>query len=123
VNDITAISGNGQNTWLVSRQPVKPMVEEDIRVLDNQNDNLGEKNLFEQITKDDVEKSIEDMNKALSMLNRSLKFVVHEETGKLMVQVIDKESGRVIKEIPPQILLDIEARIEKFLGILFDKKV
>lgn len=123
MNDITAISGSGQSTWPVSRQPVKLMVEEDIRVLDNQNDNLGEKNLLEQITKYDVEKSIEDMNKALSMLNRSLKFVVHEDTGKLMVQVIDKESGRVIKEIPPQILLDIEARIEKFLGILFDKKV
>lgn len=123
MNDVTAISGSGQNTWPVSRQPVKPMVEEDIHVLDNQSGNSGEKNLPEQITRDDVEKSIEDMNKALSMLNRSLKFVVHEDTGKLMVQVIDKESGKVIKEIPPQILLDIEARIEKFLGILFDKKV
>jgi uncharacterized FlaG/YvyC family protein len=37
--------------------------------------------------------------------------------------VIEKESNKVITEIPPQILLDIDARIEKFIGILFDKKI
>jgi flagellar protein FlaG len=121
VNDVIAVSGN-PNAWPASKQ-VAGLSTGDIRVADSQGNGIGEKDALRQLTKDDVEKGIEDMNRALSMLNRSLKFTVHEETGKLMVQVIEKESNKVITEIPPQILLDIEARIEKFIGILFDKKI
>lgn len=122
MNDVTTIPG-GSNAWGVTGKTAQPVAQEHIRPLDAQGEGWGESMAPGQFTKDDVEKSVEDMNKALSILNRSLKFTVHEDTGKLMVRVIDNESGRVIKEIPPQILLDIEARIEKFLGILFDKKI
>lgn len=122
MNDVTAIPG-GPNAWGVTGKTAQPVAQEHIRPLDAQGEGWGESMAPGRFTKDDVEKSVEDMNKALSILNRSLKFTVHEDTGKLMVRVIDNESGRIIKEIPPQILLDIEARIEKFLGILFDKKI
>jgi flagellar protein FlaG len=121
MNDIMKVAANS-NAWPVSKQTVGLSIE-DIRIADSQSDGIGEKGALRQLTKDDVEKGIEDMNRALSMMNRSLKFTVHEETGKLMVQVIDKESNKIITEIPPQILLDIEARIERFIGILFDKKI
>jgi uncharacterized FlaG/YvyC family protein len=53
----------------------------------------------------------------------SLKFHVHEETGQIFVQVIAKEDGKVIREIPSEALLDLEARIDEMTGVLFSKDV
>jgi flagellar protein FlaG len=122
MNDITAVSG-GQSAWPASSQPAGTTTGGGIRVSDNQSADMGEKGLPGEITRDDIEAGIDNINEAVSMLNRSIKFVVHEDTGKLMVQVMEKESGKLITEIPPHVLLDIEARIEKFIGILFDRKI
>jgi uncharacterized FlaG/YvyC family protein len=54
---------------------------------------------------------------------RDLKFHVYEDTGQVVVQVIAKEDGRVIRQIPAEALLDLEARIEEMTGVLFSKGV
>lgn|GEM_PF-972451 len=77
----------------------------------------------DDVDKAELEKKIEELDKNLSLFTKGFKFAVHEETGKLIVQIIDKKSDRVVVEIPPSEALDMEARFEKFLGILFDKKI
>jgi flagellar protein FlaG len=54
---------------------------------------------------------------------KSLKFHLHEDTGQIFVQVIAKEDGRVIREIPSEELLDLETRIDEMTGVLFSKDV
>jgi flagellar protein FlaG len=54
---------------------------------------------------------------------RGLKFHIHEDTGQIFVQVIAKEDGRVIREIPSEELLDLETRIDEMTGVLFSKDV
>jgi len=34
--------------------------------------------------------------------------------------VVDKETGEMIREVPPQQVLDLMAKIEELMGILFD---
>jgi flagellar protein FlaG len=53
----------------------------------------------------------------------SLKFHVDEATDQVVVQVIAKEDGRVIREIPSEALLDLESRIDEMRGVLFSKDV
>jgi len=52
----------------------------------------------------------------------NLDFSVHDETGTVKVDVTDKETGEVIREIPPQQVLDLMARIDEMMGILYDEK-
>lgn len=52
-----------------------------------------------------------------------LQFSVHEDTGQTVVRVVDKDSGKLIRQIPPQELLDLAAKLEDMMGILFDKQV
>ena len=40
-----------------------------------------------------------------------------------MVQVIDVNTEEVIKELPPEEMLDLKARIHEMVGILIDEKV
>ncbi len=49
-----------------------------------------------------------------------LEFSVHEPTGRIKVIVLDKETGEVIREVPPQQVLDLMAKIDEMMGILFD---
>lgn len=50
-----------------------------------------------------------------------LSIEVHRGTGKIMVQVISKTDGKVIREIPPEELLDLAAKMEEVVGAIFNK--
>ncbi|MDY6842959.1 MAG: flagellar protein FlaG [Thermodesulfobacteriota bacterium] len=63
------------------------------------------------------------INEFMNKTERHLSFHIHKETGKLTVQVIRSETGEIIREVPPGELLDIAARIQENLGVLFDIEV
>lgn len=54
--------------------------------------------------------------------NVDLQFNVHEDTGRVVVTVIDESTGKVIREIPPEEVLKLAASFEKTIGIIFDQK-
>lgn len=58
-----------------------------------------------------------------SMHNVGLEFSVHDASGRTIVKVVDKETKELIREIPPEDILDFAAKMQEMIGILFDKKV
>ncbi|NVL89818.1 MAG: flagellar protein FlaG [Desulfobacterales bacterium] len=54
--------------------------------------------------------------------NIGLEFSVHKETNRIKVTVFDKDTGEMVREIPPQEVLNLVAKIDEMMGILFDKK-
>lgn len=62
-------------------------------------------------------------NKIESFNTLKIQFSEHEETSRTVVKVIDKETEDVIREIPPEYLLDVIAKLDEMIGILFDKEV
>ncbi|ACV61583.1 flagellar protein FlaG protein [Desulfofarcimen acetoxidans DSM 771] len=75
-----------------------------------------------QVNPDQLIKAVENLNKTSDLYNQGLQFKVHEETKQLVVQIVNQESGEVIKQIPPEEVLDMEARIGKMVGLIIDKK-
>jgi len=55
--------------------------------------------------------------------NVGLQFSVFEDTGKTVVRVMDKDTGELIRQIPPKELLELAAKLEDMMGIMFDKQV
>lgn len=70
-----------------------------------------------------VENVVEDMNDIVEKVREHLQFKVHEDTNRLMVQIIDLSTREVLKELPPEEMLDLSARIQEMVGILIDEKV
>lgn len=74
-----------------------------------------------------VGKSVEVLNKALKVANHHLEFRMHEASGRYSVKVVDSETNQVIREIPPERMLDFSAKIKQMLedalGLLVDEKV
>ena len=52
-----------------------------------------------------------------------LQFTVDKPTGEIMVTVKDESTGKVIREIPPQEVLNLAARLDAMVGLIFDQKV
>jgi flagellar protein FlaG len=48
---------------------------------------------------------------------------VHKETKAIMVKVLNKDTGELIREIPPEKTLDIVANMMEIAGIIIDEKV
>jgi flagellar protein FlaG len=57
------------------------------------------------------------------MRNVGIQFSVHEPTGRTIIRVVDKETEDLIREIPPEEFLDLVAKLDEMIGILFDRKV
>jgi|Deesub1362A_J573_1020465.scaffolds.fasta_scaffold00029_62 flagellar protein FlaG len=66
--------------------------------------------------------AIEQANQTLQIRDRHFRFTIHQATKKIMVQVIDVETEEVIKEIPPEKILDLVARLWELAGIFVDEK-
>jgi flagellar protein FlaG len=66
--------------------------------------------------------AIEKANKAISMANRRLEYSVHERTKEIMVKVVNTETDEIIREIPPEKMLDMVATIWEMIGIIVDER-
>ena len=66
--------------------------------------------------------AIEKANKAILGSFRRFEFSIHEETKEIMVKVIDSETNEVIREIPPEKILDMVARLWEMAGIIVDER-
>jgi flagellar protein FlaG len=55
--------------------------------------------------------------------DRRLKFVIDSDTRDIIIKVIDNETDKVIKELPPEELRRLHDRISETIGFLFDTMV
>ena len=67
-----------------------------------------------------IRKAVEDINK--KAMNSEAVFGIHEKTNRVTIKIIDKESKKVIKELPPEKTLDMIARNLELEGLLVDEK-
>lgn len=72
-------------------------------------------------TQEKIQKIADAMDSYVSSIQRELQIQVHNKSGNLMVKVISKEDGKTIREIPPEELLNLAARMEELSGVLFDQ--
>lgn len=63
----------------------------------------------------------ERLSRVAALLGSKLKFNVDMESGDLSVRVIDRESGRVIRVIPPEKVLETFENLRRSLHQGFDE--
>lgn len=66
--------------------------------------------------------AIEKTNKAFESTTCTFEYSIHEKTKQIMVKVIDKETKEVIREFPPEKILDMVAKMWEVAGIIVDER-
>ena len=66
---------------------------------------------------------VEKMNTIMEALAIEARFAIHEATHTVMVTLVNRETGEVIRQIPPEKLLDMVARFRELAGLFVDEVV
>ena len=72
-------------------------------------------------TNEQIKKAVEKLNKNM-MSHSEAVFGIHEATNRVTIKIIDKDTKKVIKELPPEKTLDMIAKVWELAGILVDEK-
>ena len=76
-----------------------------------------------QVSEQEFAKAAEELQARLDEMSTNLKFSVDDKTESIVVKVTHRDSGEVVRQIPSEEILDLKVKLEKLVGILFDKEV
>jgi flagellar protein FlaG len=71
----------------------------------------------------DIKTTAADLERISLAFNKKLKFMVDYESHEITVKVIDPETDKVIKVLPPEELQRLHGKIKETLGFLFDERI
>lgn len=70
-----------------------------------------------------VEQQLKELEGLTRFLNRKLKFSFNEELQQVVVKIVEGDTDKVIKVLPPEELQKLRIRIREIIGILFDQRI
>ncbi|MEG6617339.1 flagellar protein FlaG [Peptococcaceae bacterium 1198_IL3148] len=74
-------------------------------------------------TLEQLTKAVEQANKTMENFQTNLHFELHEESGEYLVKVVNSENKEIVREIPPEWVLDMVAYFREIVGIMVDEIV
>lgn len=95
-------------------EPIQPVRE--IRRADQPSD------LYKEMISDEqVNQWVLEAKEVMQRVNTQLSFRKHEGTGRTLVELVDNQSGEVLREIPSEKMLDIISGIWEWSGLIVDR--
>lgn len=71
------------------------------------------------LERDALEEAVADMQDFTQNIQRSLSFSINENTGRTVVEVTDKTTGEVIRQLPTEEALRLAESLEEMRSLLF----
>jgi flagellar protein FlaG len=95
-----------------------------VKVQEMKKDQLDQQKILknEKVSAEVIEKVVEELRKKLSMLNTQLQIRIDKDTNMTVVKVIDKQTHKIIRQIPPEYVLKIAKYLDEITGLLLNKK-
>ena len=78
--------------------------------------------LAEYVKKQDFNDAINSVNDYVEMFNNKVSFSIDEKSRKI-IHVYDNNTGELIRQIPPEEMIQLIDKLEEIAGIIFNNKV
>lgn len=104
-----------------AEEGIKPQSTEDNgsdKIIISQHED--EEPVIQQPANEQLKKALEEVNK--NLVDSEAIFGIHEETHRLTIKIVNKETKKVIREFPPEKTLDMISKLWEMAGILVDEK-
>ena len=93
---------------------------------------VGQPSIEKDKNEDQDAIQVEDLDEIVDMLNEKLQrlreifrgeaqFIVDRDVDMIIVKIKDKETGELIRQIPPEVAVKLARNIAEFMGILLDE--
>lgn len=70
-----------------------------------------------------LEKEIERLSRVSLAFDRRMNFLLHEQADRIFVQIIDMETEAIIREVPPEEILNLVGKMKDMVGIFLDRYI
>ncbi len=123
------LEGVQLGTIYPAKQKVDGQGSQDRSIKSNKNAKKGEQGIDEVlpgervIPEEQLIYAVEKANKSFEPFDRRFEISIHEKTRYVMVKVINSVSDEIIREIPPEKILDMVAHMLEVAGIIVDERV
>lgn len=67
-----------------------------------------------------IKRAVEEINKRAN--NSEAVWGVHDDTNRVTIKIVDKQTKEIIKEFPPDKTLDMIARVWEMAGLMVDER-
>jgi flagellar protein FlaG len=104
----SSVGSNGETTV------IRSMKQLEFAEINGMKVTIGQEQLIRAI-----ERAIREMEGPAT----TLEVKIHEQTRAVVMKVFNRDTGELIREIPPEKTLDIFYKMMEIAGILFDEKV
>ena len=71
----------------------------------------------------DIRETVDSLEKLITRFNRRFQFTVDQQINRIVVKVIDRETDKVIREVPPEEIQHLLARLRETMGLLVDEEI
>ncbi len=95
----------------------------ELKPINNNKDNANTNKQDEKISKDQIKQKVDAVNKFLQPEHTSIRFHFHEKLHEYYVDVVDTNTKKVLREIPPKKFLDMYASMLESIGLLVDHRI
>lgn len=75
-----------------------------------------------KLSSEDLSKMAEEIQNRFDAMGSQLGFSINEETEDVVMEVRERESGDLIRQIPSEEVLALREKLNELVGLLFDKK-
>lgn len=82
--------------------------------------NVKNEETASQHTTEQIKKAIDHISKNVD--NAVVKFGIHEGTNRVTIKIVDNDTNEVIRELPPERILDMIAKAMELAGLMVDEK-
>ncbi len=105
-----------------SEPSVKPIEESQLEGLKTSGEDDKEHLEKGKLNEEELDKLAHETKDFFEGLDKGIKFSISKDTGDIVVQVINRKTDEIIRQIPPEELLKLRAKLKEICGMLFDKK-
>ncbi len=75
------------------------------------------------VSMEEVNKVVDSLHELMGVLQTKISFSISDETEQVIVRVTNMETDELIRQIPPEELVALQAKMEELTGIIFNKVV
>lgn len=126
VNNAPVVENLSGNTVKAVKTQDKPVMTSNVTTQkQNGGQNYETETMLEskKVAQSTIDSTMSDINSKIKMSNTQLQYSIDEETQRISIKVIDQNTDKVIREIPPEETLEAIKKIWEIAGIIVDKKL
>ncbi|MBU0486123.1 MAG: flagellar protein FlaG [Proteobacteria bacterium] len=72
---------------------------------------------------EDIARYVGEIQERLQSMGSRLSLALDKDSNSIVVQVTDRETGELIRQIPSEQMMELKSKLEDLVGMLLDQKV